>query len=169
MSNSEYRILNYWDNNNDLYVNYVVENLKNNQKANVVNIFAVSDLDCDYFNALQDEIDDAVYKLIKNHSGWEFKISRVSDLSPLLRDIYDCVCESDANMCHIDYDDWKELKEEIGYTENDFNNLKDEIDMYNLNDFLVLDDGEYKICGYGGLQCCFNDDRATRWVFTNDR
>ena len=169
MSNCEYRILNYWDNNDDLYVNYVVENLKNNQKANVVNIFAVSDLDCDYFNALQDEIDDAVYKLIKNHSGWEFKINRVSDLSPLLRDIYDCVCESDANMCYIDYDVWKELKEEIGYTENDFNNLKNEIDMYNLNDFLVLDDGEYKICGYGGLQCCFNDDRATRWVFTNDR
>ena len=72
-------------------------------------------------------------------------------------------------MCHIDYDDWNELVKEIGYTENDFNNLKDEVERYNLKDFLVLDDGEYKICGYGGLQCCFNDDRASKWVFANER
>ena len=39
MPNCEYRILNYWDNNEDLYVNYVVENLKNYSKANVVNVF----------------------------------------------------------------------------------------------------------------------------------
>ena len=169
MPNCEYRILNYWDNNEDLYVNYVVENLKNYSKANVVNVFSVSALDCDYYNALPDEIDDAVYKLIKNHSGWEFNINKVSKLSPLLKDIYDCVCESEASMCHIDYDDWNELVKEIGYTENDFNNLKDEVERYNLKDFLVLDDGEYKICGYGGLQCCFNDDRATKWVFANER
>ena len=169
MPNCEYRILNYWDNNEDLYVNYVVENLKNYSKANVVNVFSVSDLDCDYYNALSDEIDDAVYKLIKNHSGWEFNINKVSKLSPLLKDIYDCVCESEASMCHIDYDDWNELVKEIGYTENDFNNLKDEVERYNLKDFLVLDDGEYKICGYGGLQCCFNDDRASKWVFANER
>ena len=72
---------------------------------------------------------------------------------------YDFVCNSESNMCHIDYNDWEELKEEKDFTEKDFETLKQEIDDYALYDYITLDDKEYKICGYGCLQTMFNDDR----------
>ena len=84
---------------------------------------------------------------------------KVSELSPLLKYVYDCVCNSESNMCHIDYNDWEELKDYNDFIEEDIATLKKEIDKYNLDDYITIDDGEYKICGYGGLQCCFNDDR----------
>lgn len=62
-------------------------------------------------------------------------------------------------MCHIDYNDWEELKEEQDFTDEDFETLNQEVDDYALYDYITLDDGEYKICGYGCLQTMFNDDR----------
>ena len=44
----EYKILNYWNDQDDLYVNYVVENLKTNEIANVIDYYNISDIDCDY-------------------------------------------------------------------------------------------------------------------------
>ena len=46
------------------------------------------------------------------------------------------------------------------FIDEDINTLKQEIDKYKLHSYITLDDGEYMICGYGGLQCCFNDDRV---------
>ena len=62
-------------------------------------------------------------------------------------------------MCHIDYDEWEELKSEHDFSEDDIKTLYKEVEKYNLDDYITICDGEYKICGYGCLQTMFNDDR----------
>ncbi len=155
----QYELLNYWNDQDDLYVNYTVENLETNEIANVVNYYNISDIGCDYNSASVEEIKNSLLKLIKNNNGCEFKLPKVSELSPLLKYIYDFVCESESNMCHIDHSEWEELQEEYEFSEEDVGNLQKEIDKYNLYDYLSLEEYEYKICAYGGIQCCFNDDR----------
>lgn len=87
---------------------------------------------------------------------------KVSELSPLLTCVFDWVCESETNMCHITQDDWLYLQEYNGYTEDDIDLLIEEIKKYNLDDYITIGADGYKICGYGCLQCCFNDDRIER-------
>ena len=159
MKNYKYNILNYWNDQDDLYVHYEVEDIENNITSNVIGYYNISDLDCNYNDFNDEEIKKSLYKLLKQHNGDEFNLARVSNLSPLLQYIYDRVCESESNMCHIDYNDWKELKEDYDFSEEDFITLKKEIVDHNLEDYITLDDNEYKICAYGCLQCQFNDDR----------
>ena len=155
----QYKILNYWNDQDDLYVNYTVENLKTNEIANCTDYYNISDIGCDYNTESEEVIENHLYRLIEKNNGLEFDVLKVSELSKLLKYIYDCVCESESNMCHIDYNDWEEVKNDYDFCEEDITTLKEEIDKYNLDDYITIDDGEYKICGYGGLQCCFNDDR----------
>lgn len=159
MKNYKYNILNYWNDQDDLYVHYEVEDIENNITSNVIGYYNISDLDCNYNDFNDEEIKKSLYKLLKQHNEYEFNLARVSNLSPLLQYIYDRVCESESNMCHIDYNDWKELKEDYDFLEDDFIALKKEIVDHNLEDYITLDDNEYKICAYGCLQCQFNDDR----------
>ena len=159
MDRYKYNILNYWNDADDLYVNYIVEDTQTKQTANAIDIYNTSDLSCDYNISSEEEIEKSLKKLLKENEGIEFKLPKASELSPLLQYIYDFICESDSNMCHIDYNDWEELKEEHDFIEEDINTLKKEIEKYNLYDYIIVDDGEYKICGYGGLQCFVNDDR----------
>lgn len=155
----KYKILNYWNDQDDLYVNYTVENLETNEVANVIDYYNTSDIGCDYNLASTEEIKNSLYKLIEENNGLEFNMPKVSELSPLLKYIYDFVCESESNMCHINHSEWEEIKEEYEFLEEDVGNLQNEIEKYNLYEYLTLEDYEYKICAYGGLQCCFNDDR----------
>ena len=156
----KYEILNYWNDQDDLYVNYLVEDLDNHDKANVINYFNTSDIGCDYNTASEEEITNSLYRLIERNDGVEFKMPKVSDLSPLLKYVYDFVCECESNMCHIDYDDWEELKAEHDFSEDDIKTLYEEVEKYHLDDYITICDGEYKICGYGCLQTMFNDDRT---------
>lgn len=156
----EYNILNYWKDQDDLYVNYIVNDKITNSSVNTINYYNVYDIDIDYNTVSIETIENNLYKLIKENNGMEFKLPKVSELSRLLKYVYDYVCESESNMCHIDYQEWEELKEEEeDFDEEHFNILKSEIDKYNLDDYISIDSEEYKICAYGGLQCCFNDDR----------
>lgn len=154
-----YKIINYWNDSDDLYVNYEVENLNTNQKANTIEYFNVSDIGCDYNNSSYIEIKNSLLKLLRKNNGIEFNKPKVSQLSPLLKNIYDTVCESESNMYHVDNEDWEELKEDCGFTNEDIIILKKEINKYNLADVLTIDSDNYKICGYGCLQTMFNDDR----------
>ena len=158
----QYEILNYWNDYDDLYVNYIVKNLDTNERANVIGYYNTFNIGCDYNNATTKIIEESLYSLISKNNGAEFRLPKVSKLSPLLKYIYDFVCESGSNMCHIDYNDWKELKENEDFSELDILTLKKEIKKYNLNDLIIVNDGEYKICGYGCLQTKFNDDREKR-------
>lgn len=155
----EYKILNYWNDQDNLYVNYVVENLKTNEIANVIDYYNISDIGCDYNKESEEVIKKSLYKLIEKNNGIEFNIPKVSRLGTLLKYVYDCVCESESNMCHIDNFEWEELKEDYGFTDEDINTLNKEIVKYNLENYITTNSDGYKICGYGGLQSCFNDDR----------
>ena len=61
-------------------------------------------------------------------------------------------------MCYITDEDWKEFYSDE-YTDKDFENLKLEVEKYGLKDVVGINDGEYKILGYGDLETRFNDDR----------
>lgn len=162
MNNYTYEILNYWDDGEDnLYVDYIVTDSEKDISAHTINIFNIyyDQLSGNFNSKFDNEFKKELLCLLKKGNGQEFKLPKVSELSPLLKHIYDFVCESEANMCHIDYNDWEELKIEDDFLEEDLSTLKKEIEKYNLSSYITLDDGEYKICGYGGLQCCFNDDR----------
>ena len=76
----------------------------------------------------------------------------------MLQEIYDCVCESDATMCHISNEDWDDYYIDK-YIDNDLVVLQDEIKKYGLEEIIEIDTGEYKIIGYGDLETRFNDDR----------
>ena len=155
----EYDILNYWNDQDDLYVNYIVRDKLLDIKANVIDYYNTSDLSVDYNTANPYQIEKSLLYLIKQNNGKELDLPKVSELSPLLKYVYDIVCSSESNMCHIDNNDWQELQEEYNYTLKDIDTLKAEIVKYGLDDYLTIDNGEYKIIGYGMLQTCFNDDR----------
>ena len=54
----KYKILNYWNDQDDLYVNYIIKNLETGDQANVINYYDVSDLDCNYNMASMEEIEN---------------------------------------------------------------------------------------------------------------
>lgn len=158
----KYKILSYWNDYDDLYVNYIVSDDEKSLKANAISYYNVSNIGCDYNNSSSKEIENCLLELIKQNNGCELDLPKVSELSSLLKYVYFFVCESDSNMCHITDDNWKELVDEYEYTEEDFENLKKEIKKYNIEDYITIEKDEYKICAYGGLQCCFNDDTMSR-------
>lgn len=162
MSEYEYEVLNFWNDSDDLYVDYKVNDIENDKVAHCIDYFNTSDIGCDYNTSTDTEIMGHIHQLIKKNNGVEFTMPKVSELSKLLEYVYDFVCESDANMCHITYDEWEDLKDEENFNDDDINTLKEEIKKYNLDDYISLDDNEYKIIGYGCLQCSFNDDRCER-------
>ena len=61
-------------------------------------------------------------------------------------------------MCHISNEDWNDYYMDK-YTDENIKNLEIEIKKYGLDEVICIDDGEYKIIGYGDLETRFNDDR----------
>ena len=86
-------------------------------------------------------------------------LPKLSKGSQLLQDIYETVCSSDSNMCHIDDDDWLDWQEDYEKPEIEFSRLVSEIHTYHLEDVITINEDGYKICGYGDLITRFNDDR----------
>ena len=125
MSKYQYKILSYWNNADDLYVN-------SKNTVNAIEYYNTSDLACDYNSSSVEDIIDSLTELIKENNGLEFNLPKVSEASPLLKYIYDFVCESDADMCHIDYNDWEELKEDEEFIDEDINTLKVVMVVYNV-------------------------------------
>ena len=105
------------------------------------------------------ELENAFAVLILNDYNDYKKLPTISKCSKLLKYVYDCVCSSDSSMCHIDYEDWKELKEDLDYTDKDLEILNNEIKKYGLDEVVEIGTGEYTIVGYGDLETRFIDDR----------
>lgn len=154
-----YEIINFWNDQDDLYVQYIVEDTTTNEKVNTIGYYNTADIECDYNMSSYETIQKHLLDILEKNNGVEFNIPKVSELSSLLKYVYDSICESESNMFYVDYDEWKELKDSDEFTEEDFNILKKEIKKYNLEDVISIDDKEYKICAYGMLQTIFNDDR----------
>ena len=154
-----YEIINFWNDQDDLYVQYIVEDTTTNEKVNTIGYYNTADIECDYNMSSYETIQKHLLNILEKNNGVEFNIPKVSELSSLLKYVYDSICESESNMFYVDYDEWEELKDSDEFTKEDFNILKKEIKKYNLEDVISIDDKEYKICAYGMLQTIFNDDR----------
>ena len=103
------------------------------------------------------ELKNAFAVLICSDIEKYLKLPTISNVSKLLKEIYDCVVTSECSMCHIDYNEWEDFYDD--YNERDIEQLKKEIEKYNLKEVIVIDNGEYKIIGYGDLETRFLDDR----------
>lgn len=156
------KILDTWNTDyDDIRCNAIL--YQDNQKvANIIVSYDENDIRYsvgDKDSELNNEFVEKAFKnLIYNDFDSYLELPKISECSELLQDIYDSVCESDATMCHITYEDWKDYYNDI-YSEKDIEILKDEIKKYSLQEVVCIDDGEYKILGYGDLETRFNDDR----------
>lgn len=103
------------------------------------------------------ELKNAFAVLICSDIEKYLKLPTISNVSKLLKEIYDCVVASECSMCHIDYNEWEDFYDD--YNERDIEQLKKEIEKYNLEEVIEIDNGEYKIVGYGDLETRFLDDR----------
>lgn len=103
------------------------------------------------------ELKNAFAVLICSDIEKYLKLPTISNVSKLLKEIYDCVVTSECSMCHIDYNEWEDFYDD--YNERDIEQLKKEIEKYNLEEVIEIDNGEYKIVGYGDLETRFLDDR----------
>ena len=88
MSKYQYKILSYWNNADDLYVNYIVEDTETKNTVNAIEYYNTSDLSCDYNSSSVEDIIDSLTELIKENNGLEFNLPKVSEASPLLKYVY---------------------------------------------------------------------------------
>ncbi len=131
----------------------------------VANIIASYD-ECDLRHSIGNKdsemnkefVERAFQTLIYDDLKSYLELPKISNCSKLLQEIYDSVCESDATMCHISDEDWNDYYIE-NYSDSDIELLKEEIKIYGLDEVVGIDEGEYKIVGYGDLETRFNDDR----------
>lgn len=157
--NNDYWILKYWKEFEELYVEYMIVSKDIPCMSGIyTNKYYISELDCDYDTTSNEDIKKSLKKLIKEGKGKTLTCPKVSELSPLLKYVYDFICESEANMCLIDYYDWHDMIKEGMFKEDDLEILKSEVNKYKLNDHITVDDGEYIICAFGDFRCCFNND-----------
>ena len=123
-------ILNIWESSHDdMRCN---ANLYQNNKL-IANININID-ECDVMNYSNTENIDykKIFKSIiySQFDGYS-KLPKISKCSKLLQEIYDNVCCSEATMCHIDFNDWKDDYGER-YSDKDFQKLKEEVKKYHL-------------------------------------
>ncbi len=159
-------ILDVWttDNDDDIRCNAILS--KNGKR--VANIIVDSDEpELRYLIGNKDSdmneefVRKAFKSMINNDFDFYLDLPKISDVSKLLKEIYDIVCESDSDMCYITEEDWNDDYSDV-YTDEDFENLKLEIKKLGLENVISINDGEYKILGYTDLQTKFNDNRNLR-------
>ena len=150
--NISVKILNLWlSDYGDIRCNASIS-VNGKEKANIITSF-----ERDYYPDWKNSQNDYKEEL---KDEWEqyLHLPKISKCSKLMQEIYDNVCESEATMCHITNDDWKELYADR-FTNKDITKLKEEVKKYKLDDVITFDDAEYKIIGWGNLETSFNDDR----------
>lgn len=150
--NISVKILNLWlSDYGDIRCNASIS-VNGKEKANFITSFE-RDYYPDWKNSQNDYKEE-----IKDEWEKYLHLPKISKCSKLMQEIYDNVCESEATMCHITNDDWKELYADR-FTNKDITKLKEEVKKYKLDDVITFDDAEYKIIGWGNLETSFNDDR----------
>ncbi len=156
MEDYKYEILNYWNDNNDVYVDYVITNNNTKEKAHACTIFDFNDID---MNIETDKAEDYLINNIKkqNKIGYEFDLPKTSQLHKITYDIYKELCNSENDMLYIEDNDDFEL---YNLNRETYKLLCEDIKKYNLDDYF-MQTGETLVV-YGGLQCCFNDDMSER-------
>jgi len=155
-------IKNYWMRDfGDIAVNAVLYQ-GDNEIANIIDSFDETDIRYKYGDKDTELDQEYTNEMIKNLIYDDFdrylKLPKISECSKLLKNLYDDICSSDSDMCHIDYQDWEDCYKDE-YSDQDIKILRDEIKKYKLENVIEVDTGEYKILCYGDLESEFNDDR----------
>lgn len=147
------KIINFWETD---YEDYMCNALLLKNDKTVANLIVSIELNKD--NKTRFDIEKECKSYINKNFNKLYKLPKITECSDLLTNIYDNVCESEASMCHIDYDDWGN-QYSYDYNDTDLDLMEYEISKYNLFDVITIDQDNYKICGYSNLQTKFNDDR----------
>lgn len=155
-------VLSAWETDYDDYKANIELTRGNNKLGNVIVSYAEGTIRY-LANNLDKELTEKEIKMAFNRLALDdfesyLKLPIISKCSKLLQSIYDCVCQSDSAMCHITEDDWLEYYSNE-YSQRDLDILENEINKYNLNDCVVIEEDGYKIVGYGDLETMFIDDR----------
>lgn len=157
------KILNKWVTDYGDVRCHVILYKKNKPVANIIvsyDLKYIENLSYEMYGSsrVPEKFADNPYKILIYQSFDNYlRLPKISKCSPLLREIYDCVCKSESSMCYITEEDWEEEYSER-FTEQDFKNLKDEVNNLGLEDVIEFN-GEYKILGYTDLETRFNDNR----------
>lgn len=167
-------VVDVWKTDYDDYRGYVEIGKGEIKKGNVIASYdenTIRNLTGNLNNPLSErELKNAIAVLVSLDFEKYLSLPKISEVSPLLKELYDYVCESDATMCHITSEEWKDYYSER-YSENDLDDLENEIEKYGLekvvdifNEEYVTSDNriiksDYRIIGSGDLETCFIDDR----------
>lgn len=154
MSKYKYQVLNSWNDADDLYVDYIVTNKRTKKEAHACILLKTDDID-DYIS--NEDIGYDLEKRLKKEKGNAFKLPKTSEISEVLYNIFKEICQSENNMLYIKDD--SDL-ENLGINLETCEILCDDINKYKLNDYFEMQDETLVV--YGGLQCCFNDDREVK-------
>lgn len=98
MTDYRYELLNYWNDNNDLYVDYIITNNKTLEEAHACILLNANDID-EY--EARTNIDDDLIKMISKRNGLEFTLHKTSELNKVTYDIFKDLCNSENNMIYI--------------------------------------------------------------------
>ena len=107
----------------------------------------------------REEIRNAIATLIAADAERYCSLPKISEVSPLLRTIYDDLLNSENSMSYISSEDW-ELDYSDDFSNDDLENLKKEIKNLHLESIVEFDSVGYLIIGYGNLETAFIDDRG---------
>ena len=147
--NKRYDILNYWFDDGQIYVDYLVCNDYTNEIAHSCVYLNKNEIDSTEKNNIEMQLENYLKKLKVD----EFNLPKTSELNDVTYNIYKDLCDSDNNMIYI-----------VGKEDFDFYNIDDDnyklllndINKYNLTNYFDISKDEIVV--YGGLMCCFNDD-----------
>ena len=164
-------IINMWiSDHDDVRCNAVLYE-KDKALANIIASYDETDLRYSIGDKDSELNEDFSKRAFKNLIYYEFdkylELPKLSECSKLLQEIYNIVCESDATMCHISDEDWKNHYVER-YSEKNLDVLKNEIKKYGLEEVLEIDIDNYKVIGYGDLETRFNNDTKLDSLFIKD-
>ena len=146
------KVSDFWlSDHGDIRCNATIS-INGKDKANFITSFDRDDYP-DWKNS-QNDYEDGIKE------NWEkyLHLPKLSKCSKLMQKLYDNVCESEATMCHITDDDWKEYYADR-FSDRDIDKLKKEIKKYQLDDVITFDNSAYKMVCWGDLETSFNDDR----------
>lgn len=147
----EYKILKYKNNDECIYVNYLIKN----NAGNSANCWLA--LDNKKLKTLDDyTINEGVRKQIKANNQLEFSYPKTSELHDITYKLYQMVCNIEKNMLYLDEDEL----EELNMCPELFDLLCEDISRFHLEDYFEQR-GENLIV-YNGLQCLFNDNKKER-------
>lgn len=142
-----YELLNYWDFNDEFYVDYLVTNTKTGEQAKTHSLIPQNMLEVYDENSLE----QGLLNIIERNNGKEFELPKTSDLNEITYKIFK-EFDYKIDMLFIE----GEFINDIGLNRITFKQLYEDIKKFHMESYFGLE--ENCLVVFGGLRCCFNDD-----------